>query len=161
MQSLCKKASQKLQALSRISYLLDTEKLKHVMRAFILSQFSYGPLVWMFCNRHLNNKINHIHKKALIIVYKDSVSDFDALLTRDNSVSIYKRNLQLLMTEIFQIKSNIAPGFMTQIFIEKNHDHLLRNKNLLQMLKARTVQFGTESIAFLGCKLWHGLSNDT
>ena len=38
VQSLCKKASQKLHALSRISYLLDTEKLKHIMRAFILSQ---------------------------------------------------------------------------------------------------------------------------
>ena len=65
VQSLCKKASQKLHAISRISCLLDTEKLKQVMRAFILSQFSYCPLVWMFCNRHLNNKINHIHKKAL------------------------------------------------------------------------------------------------
>ena len=56
--------------------------------------------------------------------------------------------------------SNIAPSFMTEIFIEKNHAHLLRNKSLLQMPKARTVQFGTEGIAFLGCKLWHGLSND-
>ena len=160
VQSLCKKASQKLHAISRISYLLDTEKLSQVMRAFILSQFSYCPLVWMFCNRHLNNKINHIHKKALSIAYKDSVSDFDALLTRDNSMSIHKRNLQLLMTEIFKTKSNIAPSFMTEIFIEKNHAHLLRNKSLLQMPKARTVQFGIESIAFLGGKLWHGLSND-
>ena len=49
---------------------------------------------------------------------------------------------------------------MTEIFIEKNHAHLLRNKSLLQLPKARTVQFGIESIAFLGAKLWHGLSND-
>ena len=86
VKSLCKKAGQKLHALSCISYLLDTEKLKHIMRAFILSQFSYVPLVWMFCDRHLDNKINHIHKKALSIAYRDSVSDFDTLLTRDNSV---------------------------------------------------------------------------
>ena len=61
------------------------------MRDFILSQFSYCPLVWMFCDRHLNNKINHIHKKALSIAYKDSVSDFEALLTRDDSVYIYSQ----------------------------------------------------------------------
>ena len=51
-----------------------------------------APL-WIFCDRHLDNKINHIHKKALSIAYKDNVSDFDALLTTDNSVSmaeIYK-----------------------------------------------------------------------
>ena len=112
VQSLCKKASQKLYALSRISYLLETEKLKHIMRAFILSQFSYCPLVWMFCDRHLDSKINHIHKKALSIAYKDSVSAFDTLLIRDNSVSVHKRNLQLLMTEIYKTKSNITPSFM-------------------------------------------------
>ena len=43
IQSLCKKASQKLEALSHISYLLDTEKVKHIMQAFILSQLSYCP----------------------------------------------------------------------------------------------------------------------
>ena len=130
------------------------------MRSFILSQFSYCPLVWMLCDRHLDSKINHIHKKALSIAYKDSVSDFDALLTRDNSVSVHKRNLQLLMTEIYKTKSNITPSFMTEIFIEKNPPYHLRSKSLLQMPKARTVRFGVESIAFLGCKLWHGISND-
>ena len=160
VQSLCKKASQKLHALSRISYLLDTEKLKHIMRAFILSQFSYCPLVWMFCDRHLDSKINHIHKKALSIAYKDSVSAFDTLLIRDNSVSVHKRNLQLLMTEIYKTKSNITPSFMTEIFIEKNPPYPLRSKNLLQMPKARTVRFGIESISFLGCKPWHGISTD-
>ena len=87
----------------------------------------------MFCNRHLNNEINHIHKKALSIAYKDSVSDFDTLQTRDNHVSIHKRNFQLLMTEIFKTKSNIGQSFMTEIFIYKS---------LLRMPKARTVQFG-------------------
>ena len=49
VRSLSKKAGQKLHALSRISYLLDSEKLKHIMRAFTMSQFNYCPLVWMFC----------------------------------------------------------------------------------------------------------------
>ena len=119
------------------------------MRAFILSQFSYCPLVWMFCDRHLDNKINHIHKKALSIAYKDIVSDFDALLTRDNSVSVHKRNLQLLMTEIYKTKSNITPSFMTEIFIEKNPPYHLRNRSLLQMPKARTVRFGIDREYFI------------
>ena len=56
----------------------------------------------MFFERHLDNKINHIHKKALSIEYKDSVSDLDTLLTRDNFVSVFKQNLQLPMTEIYK-----------------------------------------------------------
>ena len=46
--SLCKKASQKLHALARISYYMDLNKRRNLMKAFITSQFSYFPLIWMF-----------------------------------------------------------------------------------------------------------------
>ena len=49
---------------------------------------------------------------------------------------------------------------MTEIFIEKNPPYHLRSSNILQMPKARTVRYGLESISFLGCKLWHGISTD-
>ena len=71
VRSICKKAGQKLHALSRISHFLNTEQLKQIMKAFILSQFNYCPLVWMFCDRALNNKSNSIHERALRITYKD------------------------------------------------------------------------------------------
>ena len=48
IKSVCKKAGQKLHALTRISYFLDTDQLKRIMKTFILSQFNYCPLVWMF-----------------------------------------------------------------------------------------------------------------
>ena len=56
--SLCKKASQKLHALARISHYMDLNKRRSLMKAFITSQFSYCPLIWMFHSRNLNNKIN-------------------------------------------------------------------------------------------------------
>ena len=44
VQTLCKKASQKLHALTRISVFVEPEKLKLLMKAFIMSQFSYCSL---------------------------------------------------------------------------------------------------------------------
>ena len=55
---LCKKGNQKLHALARISKYVQEDKLKIIMRTFVQSQFNYCPLVWMFHNRTLNNKIN-------------------------------------------------------------------------------------------------------
>ena len=95
IKSMCKKPGQKLHALSRISNFLDINQLKRIMKTFILSQFNYCPLVWMFCDRTLNNKINRIHERALRIAYKDMTSDYDTLLLRDNAVPIHIRNLQL------------------------------------------------------------------
>ena len=66
------------------------------MKAFIESQFAYCPLVCMFCSRSSNNRINHLHERALRIVYNDPSSRFEDLLVKDNSVSIHHRNIRLL-----------------------------------------------------------------
>ena len=66
------------------------------MKAFIKSQFSYCPLVWMFHSRTLNNRINKIHERALRLAYKnETFLSFGDLLKRDRSVSIHQKNLQI------------------------------------------------------------------
>ena len=107
--NLCKKASQKLNALARIAPYMCLEKRKTVMKAYVASQFGYCPLVWMFHSRSLNNKINSLHERALRITYGDRSSSFEDLLKKDNSVSIHHRNIQALATEMFKVENNIAP----------------------------------------------------
>ena len=93
---LCKKGNQKLHALVRVSKYLSSVKLRILMKSFIESQFNYCPLVWMFHNRTLNNKINRLHERALRIVYKDELHgdlSFKDLLDKDDAVSIHDRKL--------------------------------------------------------------------
>ena len=97
---------------------METEKLKRLMRAFVLSQFSYCPFVWMFCDRTLNHEVNHVHEKALCIAYKDCINYLGALLGQSNSISIHVRNLQLLMKEIFKRKFGLNPPFIKDVLIE-------------------------------------------
>ena len=91
--NLCKKASQKLNALARIALYMCLEKRKTVMKAYITSQFGYCPLVWMFHSKSLNSKINSLHERALRITYGDRSSSFENLLKKDSSVSIHHRNI--------------------------------------------------------------------
>ena len=55
VESLCKKASQKLNALGRMDSSLKFKQRKLLLNAFITSQFSYAQVVWMFHSRKLNN----------------------------------------------------------------------------------------------------------
>ena len=98
---LCKKASQKLHALSRISRFMTTEKRRIIMNSFINSQFGYCPLIWMFHSRNLNNRINKIQERALRIVYDDTFSSFNELLKRDGSLTIHEKNIQTLAIIIY------------------------------------------------------------
>ena len=44
---ICKKAGQKLNALSRATLYVNLSKRRILSNAFFISQFSYCPLVWM------------------------------------------------------------------------------------------------------------------
>ena len=57
--NICKKASLELHALARISHLMNKNKLRNLMKAFI----EYCPLIWMFHSRSLNNRINRLQIK--------------------------------------------------------------------------------------------------
>ena len=92
--SICSKANQKLYILTRVSKYMSSQKHRILMKSVITSQFNYCPIVWMCHSRRLNNKVNHIHERALLIVYQDFQSSFSALLVRDNSFTIHQKFLK-------------------------------------------------------------------
>ena len=74
--NVCKRASQKLNVLSRVAPYMNMQKKGVIMKSFVTSQFECRPLIWMFPGRRLNNKINSIHERALRISYQDHISTF-------------------------------------------------------------------------------------
>ena len=59
---LCRKASQKLNALARVAHYLNlAQQRRLIANVFIFSQFGYCPLMCMFHSKKLNNRINSIH----------------------------------------------------------------------------------------------------
>ena len=74
LETLCKKAGQKLHALIRVSSFMSLQQQKIIMNAFLTSQFGYCPLVWMCHSRKIHRQIDKIDERALRIVYMDNVS---------------------------------------------------------------------------------------
>ena len=87
-----------------------------LMNSFFKSQFSYCPLVWMCHSRTINNKINHLHERCLRLIYNNKISSFKELLERDRSVPLHNRNLQMLVTEMFEVYDKIGSLIFTEMF---------------------------------------------
>ena len=81
MNSIFKKASQKFNA--EVTLYRTMQKRRTIMKSMVTSQFGYCPLILMFQNRHLNNKTNSIHERALKITYQDNMSTFQKLVNKD------------------------------------------------------------------------------
>ena len=124
---MLKKAGEKLNALTRIACYMDQKKRRIIISVYINSQFSYCPVIRMMHIRIMNKKISRIHEKAFRIVYQDDTSTFEELLSKDNSIKIHMRNLQILATEMFKVKSEIAPPLLEEVFQIVNPNYHLRN----------------------------------
>ena len=151
--SICTKATQKLHALSRVGNFMTLEHRKTIMSAFILSQFGYCPLVWMFHSRKLNHRINRIHKRALRIVYQDNESSFNELLTKDESFTIHERNIQTLAIELYKVAYGLSPEIMKLVFPLKSLSKY-PGENKFETRNVKTVSYGTETLAHLGPIIW-------
>ena len=95
---------------------MNLSKKNVLMNSFFKSQFSYCPLVWMCHSRTINNKINHLHERCLRLIYNNKISSFKELLERDWSVPLHNRNLQMLVTEMFEVYDNIGSLIFTEMF---------------------------------------------
>ena len=139
---------------------MNNDKLQLLMKAFIESQFSYCPLVWIFHSRALNNRINRLHERALRLVYKDNTSSFEELLDKDGSFSIHDRALQKLAIELFKAKHDLSPPFMQEIFPLSENKYDLRLNMEFKSHNVKTVYHGTDTIAFQGPKIWCRVPDD-
>ena len=109
IEDICQKASHKFNPFARLAPYMETTKKRILMNELFMSQFNYCPLVWMYCNRSWNTKINRLHERCLRIAYNDKKSNFSELRVKDGSDSIDHQNLQKPAVEMFNVSRSLSP----------------------------------------------------
>ena len=96
--------------------------------------------------------LNKLHEKALRLVLYDHVSDFDALLRKNNNISCHHRNIQMLMNELYIIKNELAPPIMDTMLNRRNITFNFRN---LQSFGQKEKElFLMETLSYRIPQLW-------
>ena len=132
-----------------------------IMNTFFKSQFNYCPLVWMFCKRSLNTKTNRLHERCLRRVYNEKKSDFNELLVKDGFLSIHRQNLQKLAIKMFKVSRGLNPEIVNELFqFREQIPYQLRERPKCQIPWVHSVFSGTESLKFLGPKVWALVPNE-
>ena len=84
--SACRlKAARQLNALARISKYLDPKSKSNIYNSFIRSNFEYCPLVWQFCGKTNNNKLEKTQERSLRILQDTYELSYEELLNRNGS----------------------------------------------------------------------------
>ena len=104
----------------------------------------------MFCGRQTNARINHIHERALRAVYNDEISPFEELLGRVKSETIHRRNIKILVPELFKIKNGNSNDIMTQLICKRNSvGYSLRSQTDFSLPQVKSVNYGVKACDIL------------
>ena len=150
VKEICKKVNQKVYAFGRLRPYLGEQKSKLLLNSVVMSNFSYCPLIWLFCSKVANNEINRTHKRTLRTLYRDYEATFEELLKRCDTKTTHKKNLQYLMVGIYKSMKHLIPEYMWDFFVKKDVPYNLRTKELCKPPLVSSQRYGINSLSFRG-----------
>ena len=151
--TLCNKASNQLNAICRLQPYMGQKEKETIINTFVYSNFNYGSLVWHFCNKKSQNKIEKIQERCLKVLLNDYTSNYEELLENSKSVPMKIKRLRNIITEIFKTLNNQNANFMKEIF--HHSPNLTHRKHNIYVHPQHTTRFGTKSLRALGAHLWN------
>ena len=103
-----------------------------LLTSFIISNFSYSPLIWRFCSKKSTKKINAVHERFLRIIINDYESPYPLLLEEAHQITFHRRCINSLMIEVYKYLNGHSPDIMTDSFKLREKTYNLRNFHIFQ-----------------------------
>ena len=72
-------------------------------------------------------------------------------------MSVHQRSLHLLRTDIYKTINNLNPYFVGEIIVTNIVPYNPRDSTNSVLTKARTKQYGIDTVRLIGQKLWQAL----
>ena len=130
--NIAKNANIKFNALTRVQKYVTTDKKKRIFSSFIKSQFTYSPLIWMFCTKHSIGRINSIHERCLRLIQQNYASEFEVLLESANEKKVHQKCIELFMIDVYKYLNGLSPDIMSDILKLRENTYSLRNVHIFE-----------------------------
>ena len=130
---ICKSAANQLNVLIRLKQFLSFHAKEVLINSYIISNFNYCPLVWMFSSTQSLNKIENLQKRALRFLYDDFEASYEDLLSKGGKSKMNVRRLRTLCVKIYKILNDLTPSFTDNIFKLKINGREVHEKYKLNL----------------------------
>ena len=87
-------------------------------------------------------------------MYGDNKSNVEELFRKDKSVKIHHKNFQVLATKVYKVKHGLSHKIINNVFELKSASYNMRRQNLFRSRSVHSVRYGTDSLTYLGAKIW-------
>ena len=148
--NICKTANKKLNALSRTNRYMKQNQKKISFSPFIISHFSYCPLIGTFCSKKSTKKVNAVHEGSLRIIRNNYESLYPLLLEETHQIIFHQRCINSLIIKVYKYLNGYSPDSMNDIF----KFHIFQTKN------RRSPKYGLNVFPYRASQLWQQVPID-
>ena len=152
------KIANQLNVLIRLKQFFSFYEKEVLTNSYIISNFNYYRLVWMFSSAQSVNKIENLQQRALCFLYDDFEASYEEILSKGGKSTMNVRRLRTLCV-IYRTLKDLNLSFMNNIFKLKINGREVRDKYKLNLdiPKWNQKTFGYKSLKVLGPKIWNNL----
>ena len=154
--SVTKKASQRIGVLMRLKNLIPTAAKLQLYKAAILPHLTYCHLTWHFCRESDRRKLERIQERGLRAMFNDKQSGYEELLVKANLPSLYNRRIQDILILMYKVKFKLLRQRILDLLTLSTSPYNTRYADFI----LPTVTFGKHSLRYTGPKLWNKLSSE-
>lgn len=151
---LCNQTSKQINALKRMKHYLDKPCKRTIYKSYISCNFNYCPLVWMFAGKTNMDKLEKTNKRGLRFVLNDNEAGYDSLCSEENQLNVYRRCIKAVAIQMYKVKNQLAPIFVQDLFTRRESTYNMRDSDLFNIPRFKTVNYGRKSFRYYGPKLW-------
>ena len=159
--NICRSAANQLNALIRLKSYLNFNAKRVLINSYIIPNFIYCPLIWIFSTAKSLNKIESLEiERALRFLYNDYSIPYEGLLEKTRKVKMSVKGLRNLCIEIYKTINKLNPEFLNNIFEVKENKRLVSEQYKLNLETSEwnQVTFGAKSLKVYRPKVWNNLS---
>ena len=126
---------------------------KIIFSSFIQSQFTYCPLIWMFCTKSSLCRINNIHEQCLRLIQQNYRSESERLLENANERSVNKNALnffwlRFINTWMFYLLLLWTPSLNSDKIPITSEISTHFNLKILEQRRLASIVLHTELVSF-------------
>lgn len=156
---ICSKAARQLNALRRLSRLLDLNSRMAIYKSFIQSNFNYCPAVWHSCGKVNTELMERIQHRALKFVFRSKCT-YEELLRRANMSTLAIDRIKKLAVEVHKIIHQNSPQSLSTLVCKRHSDYNLRGSYKLDLPRVNTTKYGRNSFKYQAANIWNHLPNE-
>ena len=151
--NICKTANKKLNALSNINHYMKQNQ-KELLPYFIISYFSYSPLIWISWSKKSPKKINAVYQRSRRIILNDYGPLYFILLEELCEITFHQWCIDTPMFEVCKYLNGHSPDTINDILNLRKNMYHLRNFLVFQTENPPSLKTRLDAIPYRASQLW-------